>query len=333
MSRALARISFAILFGGAAFGQAPTFDIADVHVSPRATWAKTPANAMQGGIFNAGRYELHRATMLDLIKTAYAVDPDKIYGGPSWLDYDKFEIVAKTTPGTRPEVLRRMLQSLLAQRFKLAVKPDTKPLPAYVLTVAKDQTKLKPAEGASSGCQSLPMAREAVPTSAIQCRGVTMEAFASGLRRLAGPSFDNLPLVDSTALEGTWDIDLKYPARVTRISATGTTSVENGSAILDAVEKQLGLKLELGKAPQEVLSVENVNEQPTANPPGIDAALAPLPPPQFDVASIRPCEAAERIAAPRFEPGGRVTATCMPLLTLLRQVLNLTGSETPPGLL
>ncbi len=167
IQRALTPVSLAALFSCAAFGQgtsintaagAPnTFELAEVHVSPRATWVKTTATALQGGFLNAGRYELHRATMLDLIKTAYAVDPDKIYGGPSWLDYDKFEIVARTNPATRPEALRRMLQSLLAERFKLAVKPDTKPLPAYLLSVPKDQSKLKPADGAGSGgCQSVP---------------------------------------------------------------------------------------------------------------------------------------------------------------------------------
>ncbi len=139
-------------------------------------------------------------------------------------------------------------------------------------------------------------------------------------------------MVDSTALEGTWDIDLKYPARVTRISPTGATSLENGSAILDAVEKQLGLKLELGKAPQEVLSVESVNQQPSPNPPGVEAALPPVPPPQFDVASIRPCDTAERNSPLRIEPGGRVSATCWPLLQLIRQAFDLSGQEQPPGL-
>src|SRR5579863_8999273 len=117
MVRISASLSFIALLSNAAgflsvWGQSaanrPTFDIADVHASPRAAWANTLGNAMQGGILNAGRYELHRATMLDLIKTAYAVDADKVYGGPNWLDYDRFEVVAKAPPATRPEALRLM---------------------------------------------------------------------------------------------------------------------------------------------------------------------------------------------------------------------------------
>jgi uncharacterized protein (TIGR03435 family) len=342
MIRISASIGFAVLWSGAAFCQSaankPAFDIADVHVSPRAGWANTVGNALQGGILNAGRYELHRATMLDLIKTAYAVDADKVYGGPSWLDYDKFEVIAKTQPGTRPEVLRLMLQSLLEDRFKLAVKKDTKPMPAYVLSVAKDKPNLRATEGSSSsGCQRMPptprTSRDDIPTGTIQCRNVTMEAFAAGLRSLVGTYFDNLPVVDSTGIEGTFDIDLKYPLRVISISASGAAPVVNsGGSIFEAIEKQLGLKLELGKPPQQVLSVESVTEQPAANPAGVETALPPLPVPQFEVASIRPCDGTGGSRTPQFEAGDRVTMNCMSLHILIDQVFNLSPSEEPAGI-
>jgi uncharacterized protein (TIGR03435 family) len=143
---------------------------------------------------------------------------------------------------------------------------------------------------------------------------------------------ENRPLVNSTGLEGTWDIDLKYPVRVTRISPGGKTSVENANGIFEAIEKQLGLKLVLGKTLLPVLAVESVNEQLTPNAPGVEAALPPLPPPQFEVASLRPCDTNDRVVPPRFEPGGRVTASCVPLLTLLHQALRLNAAEQPVGL-
>ena len=65
---------------------------------------------MQGGTLAGDRYQLRRATMVDLIRTAYNIDfRDEVYGGPSWLDYDRFEVIAKTKPGTRPATLRLML--------------------------------------------------------------------------------------------------------------------------------------------------------------------------------------------------------------------------------
>jgi uncharacterized protein (TIGR03435 family) len=91
----------------------PTFRVASqspvsssLPYSPRAEWVKKAANNLQGGFVNGGRYELRRATMLDLIRAAYSVDAEKIYGGPSWLDYDRFEIEANVAPGTRPICIR-----------------------------------------------------------------------------------------------------------------------------------------------------------------------------------------------------------------------------------
>lgn len=332
------RAALAALLSCAAFAQSQpprAFDISSVQASPRATWAKTPVNALQGGYLTGDRYELRRATMLDLIHAAYDLDPAHIYGGPTWLDYDKFDVSAKTAPGTRPDALRQMLQALLADRFKLTVKPETQELPAYVLTVAKDQSKLKPAESpGGEGCQNVPATPGpgGPPMATIRCRGVTMDQFISALRRLAPAFFENLPAVNSTSLEGAWDMDLKYPPRGFRIDPSGETTVMNANGLFDALDKQLGLKLELGKAPQAVLTVESVNEQPAPDPPGVAAALPPLPAPEFEVASLRPCDSdGARLAPLRVEPGGRVTG-CMPLSTLFYQAFNTNAQQRPVGL-
>ncbi len=324
----------AILLPSASGQSKPAFDIADVHVSPRSAWVKKPANAMQGGYLNAGRYEIKRATMLDLIKMAYAVDADKISGGPSWLDYDRFEVVAKAPPTTSQENLRLMLQSLLADRFGLVVAADSRPMPSYVLSAGKDQSKLKPAEtGGTPGCsQDLVMGN--LPSQVIRCKNVTMEAFAADLRRFSGARIGNLPLVDRTNIEGTWDIDLQYALIVNRIGgdAPAGPAPNPAAAIIEAIDKQLGLVLSLGTAPQPVLAVQRVNQQPSANPPGIEAALPPLPPPVFEVASLKPCEPGSggSINA-RFEAGGRVTATCMPLMSLINDAWGLAIYERPLG--
>lgn len=324
MMRTYLGIILAALLSPAAFAQPaanrPRFDVADVHVSPRGDWVKKPTNYVKGGFLAGDRYELGRVTMLDLIKTAYSIEPDKVYGGPSWLDYDRFEVIAKASPETRPEALNLMLQSLLEDRFKLVVKMDTRPMPAYVLSAGKDKPKLKAAAVSDSGgCQN---GRGTEPgTSSLQCRGVTMEAFAAALRQRVDLASRNLPVVDSTGLKGAWDFDLQYGNRVTPVS-TGIAT-QQGATLTEAVEKQLGLKLELSKSPQQVLVLEGVNEQPSANPPGVAAALPPLRPPEFEVASIRPCDRTGLTIYPRVEPGGKVTMTCAPLLTILIRALNV----------
>jgi uncharacterized protein (TIGR03435 family) len=91
MMRVFAGISF-VAFSSMVFGQAPeatpTFEIADVHGSARTS---NPNPYTTGGVLRAGRYDLRNATMLDMIRTAWGVDPDTILGGPNWLETDRFD--------------------------------------------------------------------------------------------------------------------------------------------------------------------------------------------------------------------------------------------------
>src|SRR5205823_6274653 len=156
----------------------------------------------------AGRYELKNATMVDLVRTAYNFDPDKVLGGPSWLEMDRYDILAKVPPDSTPETQKLMLQSLLDERFHLVVHKDTKPLPTYALTVGK-KLQLKEADGSGeTGCKPqaasgatpeggvrLMMSMNGVATTlnlgpgmTIQyvCRNMTMAAFAEGMRGMIG---------------------------------------------------------------------------------------------------------------------------------------------------
>jgi len=144
----------ALSSAGVAFSQTappPAFEMADVHVSPR-----TNNPTARGGTVRAGQYELRTATMLDLISAAYNMNPANIAGGPSWIENDRFDIVAKVPAGTTPESIRPMLRALLADRFHLVVHNDNKSMDAYVLTAGKHPL-LKQSEGAGpGGCEPQP---------------------------------------------------------------------------------------------------------------------------------------------------------------------------------
>lgn len=152
MTRPFAYIGFAALLSGAAWAQssgpAAKFDAADVHTSP--------GTRVRGPFLTGGRFELRTATMVDLIRTAYGVDADKVYGGPSWLEMDRFDIFAKLPPGSTAETRKLMLQALLADRFKLAVHNDTKPMPAYALTAENTRSLRKPTRQAKPDANSRP---------------------------------------------------------------------------------------------------------------------------------------------------------------------------------
>ncbi len=117
----------AIIVPGLAIAQT-SFEIADVHVSP-----KTLHPTKKGGALRAGRYELQMATMVDLIATAWGIQPNKVLGGPAWLETDRFDVIARAPLNTSPQDLKLMLQLLLADRFQLTVHTDQKPMAAYAL--------------------------------------------------------------------------------------------------------------------------------------------------------------------------------------------------------
>ena len=127
---------------GALFGQTaePKFQIADVHSSPHSS---SPA-FMRGGFYRGGRYEVRQASMVDLIGLAYGVNGDRILGGPSWLEMDRFDVVALAPAGATPDSAKVMLQNLLADRFKLVIHTDKKDLPTYGLVAGRSRCSGRP---------------------------------------------------------------------------------------------------------------------------------------------------------------------------------------------
>src|SRR5262249_24889798 len=119
----------------------PSPPIADIHASSNLLYPR-----MEGGVVRFGRYELCQTKLLDLIAAAYGVDPDSVLGGPAWLDFDRFDIVAKVPPSSSLEAAKAMLQELLAERFQLAVHRDNKVVQAFALALDKSKSKLKPTD-------------------------------------------------------------------------------------------------------------------------------------------------------------------------------------------
>ena len=309
------------LMSGRAFGQSttssPSFDVADVHAGSR-----NPGVNMTGGQIRDGRYELHNATMVDLIRTAYDVAAEKIVGGPSWLELDKFTIVAKAPQATPAPVLKQMLKSLLADRFKLTVHQDTKEMSAYAMTVV-GKHKMTEVSAAGSGCQGVPQQAEpgTVAPQLGVCKGVTMAAFADLLPRVAN-AYIASPVTDQTGLTGWYDFEIRFHGRA-QLALAGT----EGISIFDALEKQLGLKLELKTIPASAFVVDTVNRTPTPNSPEVAKALPPPPPPEFEVASLKPTSPDTKGSNIRIQPTGLLTASGMPLKQLVQLAWDINSED------
>jgi uncharacterized protein (TIGR03435 family) len=328
MRRMLAALAV-VTVSGAVFAQqpqnAPKFDAADINLRGRTGTTNQPV--MTGGVLRGGRYDLRNATMLDLVATAYAIaDRDLIAGGPAWLERNRFDIAAKAPQGTSPADVRRMLQNLLADRFKLVVHQDTRPMTGYVLKPGKDKHKLKEAGGPGSGCQGNPPPQPppAIPLLTGSCKGVSMEQFAQTLRQIAG-GYITAPVQDQTGLKGYWDFDVKF----TPIQALPRAGAD-GISVFAMIEQQLGLKLDQGSVPTPVFVVESVNSEPTPNPSGVSAAIPSPPPMEFDVADIK---LSQPDAPPRTRllPGGRIEADGITMQQIMQLAWDITTDELVAG--
>jgi uncharacterized protein (TIGR03435 family) len=320
MERTAVGISSIILISGLVFGQtntsaaapvsAPAFEAADVHVS-RPFVSSSPF--MSGGILRGTRYAVRNASMLNLITSAWSVQYDDIFGGPNWLELDRFDILAKAPAGTSQEAAKRMLQTLLADRFKLVAHPDSRPLPGFALVPGKSKSKLKEAnDSGTPGCQFVPQkaAAEAVFTAIVSCHSVTMKDFVYSLRGYAGDYIDKT-LIDATGLEGSWDFELRWSPR----GLLGQAG-ESGISLYDAIDKQLGLKLEHREVPTPVVVVDSVNQRPSPNPPATADLLPPPPPAEFEVATVKPSTPDETLMI-RILPGAQVSIKAATLKFLL----------------
>jgi uncharacterized protein (TIGR03435 family) len=289
--------------------------------------------------FRTGRYEIRNATMVDLIRTAYTMDAENVVGGPSWLEYHRFDVAALVPPNTTPDTQKLMLRALLTERFKLAVRNDTKPAAGHVLVVGRGKHKLKEAADATAapGCQTQPVPQRpsgvpgqpVLPMTGLVCRNITMGAFAADLRRLSNGYVTNAVL-DQTGLSGSWDFELQFTQR----AILGLAASIDGAVVTslpDAIDKQLGLKLEERDIPTPVLIVESVNAAPTANVPDIAAKLPPAPPMEFEVADVKPVDPNAPLPTGPVQlgvlPGGRVNlpGRFLSLKNLIAMAWNIPG--------
>ena len=245
----------------AAFGQsqmaAPSFEAADVKAN-KSGEARMAVDFQPGGKFTA-----RNVPMKILIALSYGVRPEAVQGGPAWIESERYDVVAKASQSAKPEEIRRMVQSLLAERFKLAVHTDKKPMPAYALLTAKSGAKMQAAEDAPLTEQRCAPGDGAQGQKHVMCRHMTMPLLAATLQEIATRDID-VPVIDQTGLNGAFDFKLDWTPAV-RNGAAAPDDAPAGPTLFDAVETQLGLKLERKTLPLPVIVVDGVERTPIEN--------------------------------------------------------------------
>jgi len=266
----------------------PSFDVASIKANK--SGAMRVAMMPQPG----GRFLASNVTLSMLLRTAYQLKgPEQMSGAPDWSDSEHFDIEAKAAGNPTREQNSLMMQSLLADRFKLVVHRETRQLPVYALVLSK---------AGKTGPAFLPhlddtkCADPSGPPPPPPAQGAALPAFCggffnmmnSGTMRLGGNkvtmemlvaqlsnSVDRV-VVDRTGLSGTFDVSLEYTSQQAGLSGfppgpgpgTGAIPADPSSSappsLPTALQEQLGLKLVPQTGPVDVLVIDHV-ERPSEN--------------------------------------------------------------------
>jgi uncharacterized protein (TIGR03435 family) len=227
-------------------------------------------------------------TPILLIYTAYGIFEDGgVTGEPNWTTKETFDVDAKMdsnvadalqklSPDDRKIARQHMLQSLLADRFKLIIHREIKELPIYSLVVAKAGLKLREAKPgytlangkkASAGATGIWIVREGVGTDALVGVSVPVDKIAEFLSFQTGRH-----VLDKTGLTGIYDFRVQFtpdesapPLPLADAPDGRSVSIPDLSGpLLAAIQQQLGLKLESGRGPVESIFIDHI-ERPSGN--------------------------------------------------------------------
>jgi uncharacterized protein (TIGR03435 family) len=219
-------------------------------------------------------------TVQALLRMACEVQDNQISGLPAWARSDGYDIDAKMDAITSDALKKlneedgfrarqQMLQALLAERFKLGVHRETRELPVYSLVIAKGGFKLQPVPpdkvypNGTRGSAST--STFAMGGGKITGHAIPIAALTQSLTQILGRT-----VLDKTGLAGVYDVPLQWATSnsgqpLAGDGAGGASSADpSGATIFIAIQEQLGLKLEAGKGPVEIIVIDRV-EKPSGN--------------------------------------------------------------------
>ena len=269
---------------------APAFEVASVKPT-----AAEPGSS-SGVATGKGRVTGRNVTLKRCIRSAYDVPESQVFGGPKWVDEDRYDIDAKAAGPAGDHDMMPMLRTLLAERFKLVFHRETKPMPVFALVVGKGGSKMKEVEtpaapvGPPDGRASLqsrtaygPGMRIMMSPNGTRMAGqMTMAQLCNALSRQL-----ERPVLDQTELSGTYDVAITFmPDDMDRMNAKmaqmaplaggpggpGGPGIEGPRGapeptltLAQALQEKLGLKLEARKSAAEILIIDRAEKAPVEN--------------------------------------------------------------------
>jgi len=217
----------------------PAFEAASIKPS------LDPPGSVVGIFESKGRISAKNVTLKRCVRGAYNVPEPQIVGGPKWVDQDRFYIEAKAAAPAGGHELMLMLQTLLADRFKLVIHREPRAIPGYRLVLDKGGLKAKasaPDRGSAGRSQR----------GRIEAEGCTLAQLSLKLAEVL-----KRPVQDATGVAGKFDFKLEWTPDDMQAKPPDS---DTGPSIFAALQEQLGLKLESGKIPAEVLVIDSADK-------------------------------------------------------------------------
>jgi bla regulator protein blaR1 len=252
---------------------------------------KTDDREFQIGFMPSGKIVFKGISLTWVITNAYdlpfqTMGLERLTGVPKWVSETRYDIEATPEPGAIPagaspavrrERMRMMLQALLAQRFQLAIRRETKELPVYAVVVGKGGPKLQKSDLTEKECD----ARTTTFNDPEACHdmfggmGRGVHAKAASVADLAGwvANWSDRPVLDKSGIEGLYKFDTEGwqsmrqrlpPPPGQESNAEDVALADPTRATLFQIFDRLGLKLESQKAPVDMYVIESI-QRPTEN--------------------------------------------------------------------
>ena len=231
--------------------QNATFDVVSVKPSP-------PDARLSETTYDAGSLIAHGVNLKQLIEWAYQVTDVQVSGGPAWQDSKFFDVEAKAAGAHTKDELLRMLQPVLADRFKLALHRETKQMAVQILAAGGHSSELHPAQGGPANVRMQFVPQEV--SSDITIEVIGQSASARYLADYLTGVFGTL-VVDRTGLAGRFDFKVDIAVNQDQVIANKRAAM---MGVLTDAMPRLGFKLTSRKEAVEVLVIDQA-EPPSAN--------------------------------------------------------------------
>jgi uncharacterized protein (TIGR03435 family) len=226
-------------------GNAPTFEVVSIKVRT------TPGGGPKS---SPDRYNRFNVSLRNLIEDGYGLQRFEIVGGPEWVTGSvRFDVMATAASVPSREEMRLMVQHMLAERFALRTHREKREMPVYILRLARDDGRLgakltRTTEDCTSGCPAQTIARPGPGGLTVihKASGIDSGELASWLAPYVGRT-----VINRTGLSGDFDVDLTFDP----IGLTAQPS--DAPPIFAALPEQLGLRLESGREPVDVLVIDS----------------------------------------------------------------------------